>query len=127
MKFFHYAKDGGNESTVWGWWLIEAKKYFSIALLCFEDGSREAFHEHAFNSVSWVLKGALFEHFIDQGGNFYQPSIFPVITRRNTMHKVSSKGRTWVLTFRGPWHDKWREWLPEEQRYQTLTHGRKVV
>ena len=55
MKLCYVGKDGGPESTVWGFWLIEIKKLFSVALLCFENGSREAFHTHAFNSVSWVL------------------------------------------------------------------------
>jgi hypothetical protein len=130
MKIFHYGKDGGKESTVWGWWLVEIKPLFSAALLCFENGSREAFHEHAFNSVSWVLKGGLDEELLGYCSGrhrYYDPSFKPIFTKRDTFHKVSSVGRTWVLTFRGPWKNTWREWLPRERRYQTLTHGRKVV
>lgn len=131
MKFFHIAKDGGQESTVWGFWLIEWKRLFSVALLCFENGSREAYHEHAFNSVSWVLKGKLEESVLISPGvgyiDDYYPSFWPVFTPRNRMHKVSSVGRTWVLTFRGPWAAAWREWLPKEMRFVTLTNGRQVV
>ena len=62
MKFLFKAKDGGPESKVTGYWLIESKRWFSIALLRFDEGSREAFHTHAFNAISWVLWGELLEY-----------------------------------------------------------------
>lgn len=137
MRFLHYGKDGGYESTVWGFWLVEIKSLFSIALLCFEDGSRDAYHSHAFNCVSWLLWGGLREEHGDPSGddcgvdvvavNTYRPSFAPIITRRDTFHKVVSRGRTWVLTFRGPWASTWREYLPAERRAVTLTHGRIEV
>jgi hypothetical protein len=136
VKFFKLMKDGGQESRVWGFFLVEIKKLFSIVVLRFADGSREAYHSHAFNSISWVLKGELQE---DRKWNIgprfpnatftrsYLPSFRPVITTRDNMHKVSSLGNTYVLSFRGPWVDKWKEFLPTEDRTITLTHGRKVV
>lgn len=132
MKLFHYGKDGGADSTVWGFWLIEWKRLFSVALLCFEDGSREAYHSHAFNSVSWVLKGRLHEFVTHPVGDrcvgfqhlVYGPSMLPVFTSRERMHKVSSTGRTWVLTFRGPWAQFWKEYRPRENRTVTLSSGR---
>lgn len=134
MKLFSYGKDGGEESTVWGYWLVEIKSLFSVALLCFEDGSREAYHNHAFNCISWVLKGKLKEDIIqiDNDDEFhtykvYKPAIFPIRTYKNTFHKVSSSGRTWVFTIRGPWNKEWNEYLPEEQRIITLKSGRKIV
>ena len=127
MKIFYKAKDGDKDSCVWGWWLIESKSLFSIALLCFEDGSREAFHSHAFNCVSWVLKGRLDEYNLDKTHNTYKPSFKPIYTKRNTFHKVFSTGRTWVLTFRGPWSKEWKEYLPKTEEYVTLTNGRKIV
>ena len=57
----------------------------------------------------------------------YRPSLRPVITRRDTFHKVVSSGRTWVLTFRGPCADHWHEYLPSEGRMVQLTHGRVEV
>jgi hypothetical protein len=132
VKLFRVAKDGGPESNVTGYWLIEWKRWFSIALLRFEDGSRDAFHSHAFNSISWLLSGCLKEYEIDHRGDeqcwrFYIPDIVPIITRRETFHKVRSYGRSWVLTFRGPWRDEWREYRPVEDRHVTLTHGRKEL
>jgi hypothetical protein len=127
MKFFKKMKDGGKESTVTGYWLVEIKSLFSICLLKFEGRSREAFHTHAFNAISWVLKGALNEHFLDGKGRPHTPSFKPVITPREDFHKVDSDGTTWVLTFRGPWSNTWKEWLPNENRFVTLTHGRKIV
>lgn len=142
MKFLEISKDGGPESTVWAYWLIEIKWLFSIVLLRFENGSRDAYHNHAFNCISWVLKGKLVEHVkytapagkaygIDYPShshyftNTYQPSLVPVMTYRDTMHKVVSEGRTWVLSFRGPWSKTWKEVVGEKEI--TLTNGRRVV
>lgn len=132
MKLFSYGKDGGDESTVSGFWLIEAKKLFSVALLKFSNGSREAYHSHAFNSVSWLLKGELVEEHILTGLNtptiaVYKPSFKPIITKRDTFHKVTSVGKSYVITFRGPWIPFWHEFLPKENRFRTLTDGRKEV
>lgn len=44
MNIFYKSKDGGQESTVIGYWLIECKQLFSIVLLKFEGPSRKAFH-----------------------------------------------------------------------------------
>lgn len=133
MKFLSVSKDGGAESSVWAYWLCEIKPLFSIALLRFDGASRDAYHSHAFDCVSWVLRGELREHALDDprpwmrmAMNVYRPSWRPVITRRGTLHKVDSAGRTWVLTFRGPWADRWREWSAKGGTV-TLTHGRREV
>jgi hypothetical protein len=125
MKFFSKGKDGGDESTVTGYWLIEIKNLFSIVLLKFEGDSRDAFHEHAFNSISWLLKGRLQEEFQDKTYKFYMPSFKPIITKKTTCHKVDSGGTSWVLSFRGPWNKTWKEYLPQGER--TLTNGRIEV
>ena len=130
MKLLEVSKDGGPESTVTAYWLIELKGWFSVAILCFANGSRDAFHSHAFNSISWLLWGQLCETMVDtpDSGWWYYPSPIPIITRKTTFHKVWSKGRSWVLTFRGPWTDTWREYRPgSEKQDVVLTHGRKEV
>lgn len=128
MRLLSVSKDGGSESRVWAHWLVEWKRLFSVVLLRFEDGSREAYHEHAFNSISWVLSGSLEEQLLGSSEKRrYKPSWRPVLTYRSTFHQVASKGRTWVLSFRGPWVDRWREHLPETGQTQTLTHGRKEI
>lgn len=135
MKLFAKVKDGGPYSKVTAYFLIEWKRFFSIALLRFDKGSREAFHSHAFNCVSWVLRGALHEITRHEVGRirahehqYYTPSLRPVVTRRDTFHQVFGLAeRSWVLTFRGPWVDRWREWLLDEKREVTLTHGRVEV
>lgn len=136
MKLLWNDKDGGPESRVWCYG-IEFKKLFSIILLRFEDGSREAYHSHAFNCLNWVLKGKLIEDRVTKDKPIfsliskdifeYSASIKPFIIKRNHLHKVTSQGRTWVLTFRGPWAKTWIEYLPEENRFVTLTNGRKEV
>jgi hypothetical protein len=126
MKIFKKMKDGGPDSSVTGYWLIESKKYFSIVLLKFNGRSREAFHTHAFNAWSWVLPFGmgLMEHFPDGTCKFLKPD-FLVYTPRESMHKVDSNGVNWILSFRGPWVDTWNE--INENGHQTLTHGRKVI
>jgi hypothetical protein len=124
MRLFYKGKDGGDESLVTGYWLVEIKSLFSIVLLCFEDGTREAYHNHAFNCFSWVLSGGLLEHHLDGAFEGHGPSCRPFITRRSTFHKVRSAGRTWVLSFRGPWSKTWKESINGEER--TLSHGRVI-
>lgn len=125
MKLFKKAKDGGPESTVTGYWLIEAKKLFSVVLLKFEDGSRDAYHSHAFNSWNWLLGGRVREQHLDGSTKEHTPGWKPIVTLRNTFHKVTSLGTTWVLSVRGPWSDHWMEYLPNEREFYELTHGRK--
>lgn len=133
MKIFKRDKDGGPKSTVTGYWLIEIKWLFSIVLLKFEDGSRDEYHSHAFNSLNWVLSGGVEEQHLRGNREAHRPSWRPVFTRRSTFHRVVSRGTTWVFSIRGPWRSKWREYDPRPEkdglpgRLITLTHGRKVV
>lgn len=127
-------KDGGPASKVTGYWLIEWKRFFSVALLRFDDGSAEHFHNHAFNSISWLLSGRLKEEHLADGSYLYhnwfqnhRPGLKPVITKRSTFHRVFSNGTTWVLTFRGPWAKFWNQYSPKDKSYTTLTNGRKRV
>lgn len=125
MKFFAKRKDGGPESTVTGYWLAEIKSLFSVVLLRFDDGSRDAYHSHAFHSLNWIIKGQVKEELLDGELHEYRPSVLPIFTSRERFHKVVSKGTTWVFSIRGPWVDTWQEL--NSKGFQTLTHGRKVV
>lgn len=127
MKFFKHMKDGGPESKADGYWLIEWKSLFSIAILHFHDGTRDAYHNHAFSAISWLFKGTLRERLLDGHVIKYTPSFIPIYTSRKRFHQVRSEGDSWVLTFRGPWLDEWQEYIPEENKYLTLTHGREIV
>lgn len=132
MKLLTWMKDGGPESRVWGFFLIEWKRFFSVALLMFKDGSREAYHSHAFNALSWVLKGKLTEdRLLEKKPGFtrsimstFKPSLKPIWTSRTNMHKVSSTGTTFVLSFRGPWAATWMEYLPLDDQFVMLAGGR---
>lgn len=132
MRLFFKAKDGGPESNVTGYWLIESKRLFSIALLCFDEGSREAMHSHAFNAVSWVLSGELAElRYIKDKTyqlNTLGPSVRAIYTSRDNLHQVYGiPKKTWVLTFRGPWVDTWIEYFPKTKKLVKLASGRKIV
>ncbi len=127
MRLFHYGKDGGPASRVWAFFVIELKWLISIVVLRFENGTREAYHDHAFHALSWVLKGKLEERRLGKGLRTYRPSPLPVFTSRKNFHQVKSVGRTYVLSIRGPWTRTWHEYLPSQGRSVTLTHGRKEV
>lgn len=121
------GKDGGIESTVTGFWFIEIKSLFSIVLLKFNKGSREAYHTHAFNALSWFIKGEVTEHLIDGTSKTWKPSIKPKITKRSCFHKVYAKEDTYCFSIRGPWKKTWKEYLPKTKEFVTLSNGRKVV
>ena len=127
MKFLSKSKDGGPMSRVFAYWLMEVKWLCSIVLLNFRDGTRSAYHNHAFNAVSWVLKGRLTEYNMDGSiRNIFTPSLIPVYTSRENMHKVSSKNNSWVLSFRGPWASTWKEFVEATGETLTLSSGRVV-
>lgn len=132
MKFFRTATDGGADSHVTGFFFCEIKPLFSAVLLHFRNGTREAFHSHAFNAITWVLRGKFEEHRITDVNapgvtqvKTFVPSFKPKVTLRDNTHKVFSIGDTWALSLRGPWVDKWKEY--KGGKFVTLTHGRKVV
>lgn len=132
MKFFNYSKDGGQNSTVSGFWLFEIKSLFSIVFLIFQDGSRENFHSHAFNALTWFIKGKTIEETINPNTKettttTWTPSIIPKYTPRNLYHKHYSQGTTWALSFRGPWSNTWQEYNKDSDQFITLTHGRKII
>ncbi len=124
MKLFHKSHDGGNDSGVTGYWLIECKSLFSIVLLHFSPGSREAFHSHAFNALTWWIKGEVQEHFLDSPqAKRWVPSIKPKWTPKNCFHKILAGGKgAWALSIRGPWDDTWFE-NKHGETYE-LGHGR---
>ena len=131
MKLFSKAPDGGKGSGVTGYFLIEAKSAFSLVLLHFAKGTREAFHEHAFNAVTLWLKGRVREHLLDLFDYEHEAEVRTFhagqvkFTPRSCFHKIEALESTWALSIRGPWVDRWREY--RNGRLVTLSHGRKVV
>lgn len=127
------SKDGGPDSHVYMYG-IECKAVCSALVLRFEDGSRDAFHSHAFNAISWVLRGELQEellpneHTLRKWGcgwkSLYRASLTAIFTARECCHMVTSFGRTWVLSLRGPWAPTWVDIDGATGAATTLTHGR---
>ena len=124
LKFFSKSPDGGANSGVTGYFLVEIKWLFSVVLLKFERGTREAFHEHAFNALTIWLSGMVREEHRD-GRVCYFTAGMRKRTPRNVFHKIIALEPSWALSFRGPWVDRWRE--DRKGKLVTLTHGRQVV
>jgi len=124
-RIFYTKPDGGKNSGVTGYFLIEWKPVFSIGILHFKKGSREAYHSHAFNAVTFWLHGSVTEEKIDGTNKNFKGSIRPKHTARTNCHKVIAHKDTYALTFRGPWLDYWYEIVNGCQI--NLTHGRKIL
>lgn len=127
MKIFYKGSDGGPDSGVTGYWLIEWKSVFSVVLLHFSPGSREAFHSHAFNAWTWWLRGDVGEQLLDEAEiKAWWPSLKPKRTLRDCFHRVIAGPQgAWAISFRGPWASRWWEHKAGET-YQ-LQQGRKRV
>lgn len=125
-RLFYIKPDGGKESGVTGYFLIEWKAFFSIGILHFKEGSREAFHSHAFNAFTFWLKGEVTEvKYPSKESKRFSAGLKPKYTPRTNCHKVVAHKDTYALTFRGPWVDFWRE--VRKDAHVVLTHGRRVI
>ena len=125
MKILKWSKDGGPESPVDAFFIVEIKSLFSVALLRFNEGGREAFHTHAFNAWTWFISGDLVEEDINGEFHIYERNILPKITRRTKNHRVIANKTSWCITVRGPWAKTWTE--DTDTHHTVLTHGRRIV
>lgn len=125
IKLLQRAPDGGADSPVTAYFLLEWKHVCSIALLRFNKGGREAFHTHAFDALTWFLVGAMKEEDIDGTLHTYKRGLWPKLTRKEKNHRVSATETSWCITLRGPWDKTWTEHLDGVRT--TFTWGRKVV
>lgn len=126
-KLFYKKYDGGKESGVVGYFLIEWKPFFSIGLLKFNKGSREAYHSHAFNAVTWFIWGSVTEEKLDGTTKDFGPSLIPKYTPRTNTHRVIAHDTTYAVTIRGPWKDRWVEYRNNKRVLVELTHGRVIT
>ena len=120
-------KDGGPISPVDAYFLVEIKGLFTIALLRFDKGRREAYHTHAFNALTWFLSGSLVEEGIDGSQYHYSRSLSPKKTPKEKWHRIKASRVSWCLTIRGPWTFFWKEYDPKTKLITTLTSGREVL
>lgn len=128
MRFFTKTKDGGPNSTVDAYVLVEIKSLFSIMLLKFNKGTRENYHSHAFNAFSWFIKGNLREERLGRSlSHVYTRGLFPKVTKKDNVHKVHAAKTSWVFTIRGPWQISWVEYNKKENKTIVLTNGRQKV
>ena len=127
MRFMQKSKDGGPESPVDGFFIIEIKGLFSVVLLKFNQGCREAFHTHAFNALTWFLKGSMVEEDVEGPRLQYRRSLLPKLTRRDKMHRVIAHKDSWAISFRGPWRTFWQEYDPKTDVTTVFNSGRVVV
>ena len=127
INFMCKKKDGGPDSPVDAYFLIELKGLFTIALLRFDKGTREAYHTHAFNAFTWFLLGSLWEQDIDSSTIQYKRAWRPKNTPRVKWHRITAAQTSWCLTIRGPWAYSWKEYDPKTETITTFTSGRKVL
>ena len=126
MKLFSIAKDGGPESHVTGFFLVEIKSLFSVVILKFSKGTREAYHSHAFNAWTLWLKGDVLEEFPDFTPTHWGAGEWKY-TPKEFFHRTRALVDSYAISIRGPWDPTWQEYLENEDKYTTFTDGRKVV
>lgn len=126
-QLFTKSRDGGPSSPVDGYFLIEMKSLFSIALLKFNKGGREEFHTHAFDAFTWFLSGEMIEEDFNGTAYKYQRSWMPKFTRISKNHRVKAARDSWCLTIRGPWQDTWTEDSIVDNTTTTFTHNRVIL
>ena len=124
MRFMSKSHDGGKDSGVTGYFLIEIKSLFSIVLLKFNKGTRDAYHNHAFNALTFWLKGNVFEHFLNGPSKMWKAGNVKY-TSKSDFHKVEALEQSWALCFRGPWQKTWNE--HKNNKLVTLTNGRVIL
>lgn len=127
MKLISVAKDGGPESHVTGFFLIEIKSLFSVVILKFAKGTREAFHSHAFNALTLWLGACVYEEFPNGQYRYWSDGLQFKKTPRGLMHRVHAIVDSYAISVRGPWAKTWKEYDPRTKVTTTLTHGRKVL
>lgn len=124
MRFLEKVKDGGEDSPVDAYVLIEIKSLFSIMLLKFNRGHRDCYHSHAFHAITLPLSGDMIEIIKNKKVRKYH-NLVPKFTSRGCLHKVYAFRDSWALTLRGRWNKTWIEEDSSEGR--VLTNGRKIV
>lgn len=130
MQILSSAKDGGKDSPVTAFFLIEWKGLFSIALLKFNKGSREAYHTHAFHAWTWFLWGSMTEERLydrHKVNTKYRAKLKPKFTHKDNLHRVIAHKDSWCFTLRGPWSKTWREYDHVKGLTTVFGHGRKVL
>lgn len=130
MHILKKVKDGGKESPVDAYFLFELKGLCSIALLKFNKGTRENFHTHAFDALTWFLSGHLVEERATPHGSIlytYKRSLLPKFTAKSNLHRVRAHKTSWCFTIRGPWENHWTEYNEEKDTTYVLTHHRHIV
>jgi hypothetical protein len=128
MRLLFSRADGGTDSGVRGFWLIEWKAVFSVVLLRFSPGSkRENYHAHAFSAWTWWLRGEVEELHSDGSTLNWRPSWRPKWTPRSVCHRIMPTGPAWAISFRGPWTKTWTEYNARTKQTTHLTNGRRVL
>jgi hypothetical protein len=124
--FFKMSYDGGQNSGVTGFWVIEWKPVFSLVFLKFNKGTREAYHNHAFSAITFWLWGEAIEHHLDGTIKKWYPSFLPKYTPKDCFHKIEAVKDTYAFSIRGPWDKTWQEYR-DNNLMVTLTNGREII
>jgi hypothetical protein len=126
-RFFFSKSDGGVESGVTAYCFFEWKIFFSIGILHFNPGSREDFHNHAFNAITFWISGSVVEEkFKNPISKVFSAGFRPKYTPRSNFHRIIAQNNgAYALTIRGPWLDYWYEVKNNDIRI--LTHGRRIL
>lgn len=93
------------------WHLIPRNKVCNVYLHRFCGSDHPVFHDHPWWSVSFLLRGCLFEQWRTAGGQYKDqriPWLFPIFRRAELMHRLDvCKAPVWTLFVTGPVVRRW--------------------
>jgi hypothetical protein len=93
--------------------ILEWKKLFSLKLFHFHKtaGKQDRFHTHAFNAVSFLLKGNYTEEVVKDGRVVALPRNRSrlIFIPKNEYHRVTKGEGCYTLLLTGPWGAEFKE------------------
>ena len=93
--------------------VLEWKKLFSIKLFHFHktEGSQDRFHTHAFNALSFLLKGNYTEEVLDGKKVLRLPRNRSkiIFIPKGQFHRITKSEGCRTLLITGPWDAEWSE------------------
>ncbi len=127
-KIFHWDNTSLGVGNIKRFTIIEIKYLGGIIVNIFNTSNQDRFHSHAFNALSWMIRGHYYEDVIVDGNLLKLKKIERSrFIPRNYIHKITkSSPNAMSITFEGPWESTWNEYF-DNGRIKTYSWGRKVI
>ncbi len=108
--------------------ILEIKYLFCLYFNIWNTIDQERYHNHAFNSISIMLRGWYYETELNVRWPRFIKAISVRFIPRSYTHRVGRSSKNAIsITIGGPWSRTWTEISVLNWTVRTLTWGRKVI